>query len=104
VLDVAVTKIGLQRSRIVALVGQRKAAGVPKHVRVNLQGEPGSLASALQHAGKPRRDLRLIREFRFSQFWFGKQLETREIYEGRLSDLSQLLASRLGRFMNVPLP
>jgi len=39
----------------VALVGQRKATGVAQHVRVNLQGEAGSLASALQHAGKPRR-------------------------------------------------
>jgi hypothetical protein len=40
------------RPRIVALVGQRKAAGVPEHVRVNLQGEPDSLASALHHARK----------------------------------------------------
>jgi hypothetical protein len=32
-----------------------------------------------------------------------KPLETREIYEGRLSDLSQLLASRLGRFYECPL-
>ena len=32
VLDVAVAEVSLQRSGIVALVGQRKAAGVPQHV------------------------------------------------------------------------
>ena len=45
-------EIGLQRPGVVALVGQREATGVPQHVRVNLEAEPGSLASALQHAGK----------------------------------------------------
>jgi hypothetical protein len=35
VLDVAVAEVGLQRSRIVALVGQRKATGVAQHVRMS---------------------------------------------------------------------
>src|SRR6476469_4566933 len=35
VLDVAVTEVSLQRSRIVALVGQRKATGVAQHVRMS---------------------------------------------------------------------
>src|SRR4029077_344171 len=58
-----------------------------------LKGENGGAAGYL----------RLIPEFRFSQFWFGKPLEAREIYEGRLADLSQLLAADLAVFMNVPL-
>jgi hypothetical protein len=35
VLDVAMTEVGLQGSGIMTLVGQRKAAGVPQHVRVS---------------------------------------------------------------------
>ena len=37
VLDVLVTEISLQRPRIVALVGQREAGGVPQLVRVRLE-------------------------------------------------------------------
>ena len=37
VLDVAVAEIGLQGARIVSLVRQRVAAGVPEHVRVGLE-------------------------------------------------------------------
>jgi hypothetical protein len=35
VLDVAVAEVSLQRSRIVALVGQRKTTGVAQHVRMS---------------------------------------------------------------------
>ena len=46
-LDVAVAQISLQRSRVVAPVSQRVAAGVPEHVGVWLEAElrldPGSL-------------------------------------------------------------
>ena len=52
VLDILVAEVGLQGPRIVALVGQREAAGVPQHVRVGLEAEPGSLASALHKPGK----------------------------------------------------
>ena len=48
-------QIGLQRPRIMTFIRQRETTGVPQHVRVNLEGEPGSLASARQHAGKPCR-------------------------------------------------
>jgi len=45
-------KIGLQSARIVALVGQRIAAGVPQHVRVCLKGQFDLPARALDHAGE----------------------------------------------------
>jgi hypothetical protein len=35
VLDIAVAEVGLQRSRIVALVGQCKTTGVAQHVRMS---------------------------------------------------------------------
>ena len=44
-------EIGLQRPRIVALVGQGKTTGVPEHVRVSLETELGGLAGALDHLG-----------------------------------------------------
>jgi hypothetical protein len=37
----AVTEIGLQRSRIDALIGRRVAAGMPQHVRVYLEADLG---------------------------------------------------------------
>ena len=40
----------LNSARIMALVGQRVAAAVAKHVRVNLEGEAGALADALNKA------------------------------------------------------
>ncbi len=52
VLDISVAEIGLQRPRIVALAGQREAAGVAQHVRVNLQAQPGGITGAAQ---KPRK-------------------------------------------------
>ena len=54
-LDVAMAEISLQSPGIVSLVSERKAAGVPKHVRVSLKAKPGGLASALHHAGKASR-------------------------------------------------
>jgi hypothetical protein len=36
-------------------VRQRKAAGVPEHVRVRLERQLGHRASTLEHAGKPCR-------------------------------------------------
>jgi len=44
-LNVAVAEVGLQGAGIVALVGQGIAAGVPKHVRVRLEGQIGLPAS-----------------------------------------------------------
>ena len=52
-LDIPVPEVGLQRPRIVALVGQREATGVPQLVRVHLQADASRLASALQKPGKP---------------------------------------------------
>ena len=45
-------EIGLQRPRIVALVGQRKATGVAQHVRMGRKAELGLDTSALHHARK----------------------------------------------------
>jgi len=42
-------KIGLDRPGIDAVVGQREAAGVAQHLRVDLHIEASSLASALDH-------------------------------------------------------
>ena len=52
VLDVAVAEVSLQRPRIVALVGQRKATGVAQHVRMSRKAQLGLDASALLHARK----------------------------------------------------
>jgi len=40
-------QVGLQCPRIVALVGQREAAGMPQHMRMSLEAQPGSDAGAL---------------------------------------------------------
>jgi hypothetical protein len=52
VLDVAVAEVSLQRPRIVALVGQRKAARVAQHVRMSRKAQLGLDTSALHHASK----------------------------------------------------
>src|SRR5580704_12504664 len=54
-LDILVAEIGLQSPRIVALVGQREAAGVTQHVGMGLEAELGGLASTLHKPGKARR-------------------------------------------------
>jgi hypothetical protein len=52
VLDVAVAEVGLQRSRIVALVGQRQATSLAQHVRMSRKAQLGLDPSALYHARK----------------------------------------------------
>ena len=51
-LDVAVAKVSLQGARIVALVGQRKATGVAKRVRMSRKAQLGLDTSALHQARK----------------------------------------------------
>jgi len=53
VLDIPVTKIGLQSPRVVPLIGQRVAAGVPEHVRVRLEPKPRPGPYPLDHTGEP---------------------------------------------------
>jgi hypothetical protein len=36
-----------------AIVGERKPAGMPEHVRMRLEGEPGGFSHSLNHARKP---------------------------------------------------
>lgn len=50
-LNVAVAKVRLQRPRVVPLVGERVAAGVPQHVWVCLKAQPRLSARPLDHAG-----------------------------------------------------
>lgn len=52
-LNVFVTEVGLQRPRVVPLVGQRIAARVPEHVWVRLGGKLRLCPSPRDHAGKP---------------------------------------------------
>jgi len=52
VLDILMAEIGLQGARVVALVGQRKATGMPKHVRMRLEAQLGRLGCTLHHPGK----------------------------------------------------
>jgi hypothetical protein len=52
-LDVPVAEIGLQRPRVVALIGERIPAGVPQHMRMRLVGELGGPARTLDDAGLP---------------------------------------------------
>ena len=40
-------QVGLQCPRIAALVGQRETAGMPQHMRMSLEAQPGSDAGAL---------------------------------------------------------
>lgn len=54
-LDVLVAQVGLQRARVVPLVGQREATGMPQHVRMGLEAQLRLLARALDHAGEPCR-------------------------------------------------
>ena len=54
-LYVAMAKVGLEGARIVSLIGERVAAGVPEHVRVRLEPKFAFGARAFDHAGKPRR-------------------------------------------------
>ena len=51
-LDVLVPEISLERPRVVASIGQRKAAGMPEHVRMRLEAELRLDTSALNHPGE----------------------------------------------------
>src|SRR5262245_4786376 len=53
VLNVAVAEVSLQGPRIVPLIGQRVAAGMPEHVRVRLERKLRFDPCPLDHAGKP---------------------------------------------------
>ena len=64
-LDVAVAEVSLQRSRIVTLVGQRKATSEAQHVRVTFRASPAaSPARSSMRAnpavvkGEPRSDVK----------------------------------------------
>ena len=48
-------EVGLQGSRVMALVRQCEPAGVAKHVRVDLERHPGLDPSPLHHPGEPSR-------------------------------------------------
>jgi hypothetical protein len=52
VLDVFVPEVGLERPRVMAGVGKRIAAGVPQHVGMDLEFEPG-LAFSISYDGAP---------------------------------------------------
>ena len=52
-LNIAVAEVCLQGPRVVSLVGQRVAAGVPEHVRVRLEGKLGLDPCPLDHAREP---------------------------------------------------
>ena len=47
-LNVAMSEIILNEPRVIALVGERKAAGVAEHVRMGQEGQGGGLAVCLQ--------------------------------------------------------
>jgi hypothetical protein len=51
VLDVAVAEVGLQSARVVPLVGERVAAGVPQHMRVGLEAQLALDRCPFDHAG-----------------------------------------------------
>jgi hypothetical protein len=49
VLNIAVTQVGLHGPGVVAGVGEREAAGMPQHVRVNREGELCGYSRSLNH-------------------------------------------------------
>jgi len=51
-LNVLVTKVGLHGAGVVPFVGERVAAGVPEHLRVRLEPQPGFGACALDRSGE----------------------------------------------------
>jgi hypothetical protein len=54
VLNVAVTKVRLQRPRVMAGIGQCEAARVPQHVGMGLEDEAGRPAGTLDKLGETR--------------------------------------------------
>jgi hypothetical protein len=55
ILDVAMPEIGLDRTRVVAVVGELVTAGVAQHVGMRLDAEIGGDSRSLDHAGKAGR-------------------------------------------------
>src|SRR5271170_3908742 len=55
VLDIPVAQVGLERPRVVPLVGKRVTAGVPEHMRMSLERQLGDLSRSLDHASKTSR-------------------------------------------------
>ena len=51
-LDIAVTEVGLKRPRVVPVVRQGVAAGVPEHVWMRVEGKTRFSASPLDHPGE----------------------------------------------------
>ena len=54
-LDVPVPEIGLQRSGVVAVIGQLVSAGMPEHVWMGLKAKLRPGAGAFDHARESRR-------------------------------------------------
>ena len=52
VLDVFMPKVGLERPRVVAVIGERIATGVSQHVWVRFEPELGADTRPLDHPGK----------------------------------------------------
>src|SRR3974390_3282428 len=52
VLNILVTKVRLQRSGIMSLVGERVAAGVPEHVRMDFEPQPRFCTCLFDHPGQ----------------------------------------------------
>ena len=55
VLDIAMPEIGLDRTRVVAIVGELVAAGMAEHVGVRLDAQIGRDGCPLDHAGEAGR-------------------------------------------------
>jgi hypothetical protein len=53
VLDVLMAQVGLQGSRIMALIGKGESTGVPQHVRMSLEAQLSSHQRALQAEQSP---------------------------------------------------
>src|ERR1700690_2918746 len=51
-LDIPVPQVGLQSAGIVPRICQGEAAGMPEHVRMNLEPDPRGLRRPLNHSGK----------------------------------------------------
>jgi hypothetical protein len=47
------SEVVLQRPRVLAVVGELETTGVPEHVRVHAEPEPGFLAGPRQHLAEP---------------------------------------------------
>jgi hypothetical protein len=47
-------KVGLQRTSVVASIGQRIATGVPEHMRVDLNPQLRGTPSSLDHSREAR--------------------------------------------------